>query len=679
MKLSYKWLKEYVDVKATPEEVAHALTMSGSEVEVMPEVGSDRVMDLEITSNRPDCLSIIGLAREVSTVFDKDLCLPELAIPENKREKGSKVECVIKAPKLCPRYTARVITGVKVAESDECIKERLSSVGLRMVNNVVDITNYCLMELGQPLHAFDLDKLKGGKIIVREAVKGEKIVTIDGIERKLEPGMLVIADSERPVAIAGIMGGVNTEVSGATKNILLESAYFDPISVRQTARKLGLGSESSYRFERGVDKGMIAGASDRASLIIKKETGGKICEFYDCGKLPAEGRVIKFDVEKAGRLLGIKLREDEVKRIFSRLGMIIDKEAAQVLAVKVPSFREDLTREIDLVEEAARIYGYDNIPETTTKLLAQTERKGKARLVEERIRGILPSLGLSEIMTYSLISEPAADIFSSITKEKTVQLSNPLSEEQKILSPQLLDGMLRMVSYNLNRKNKDLRLYEIGKIYARAGKEFREEPALCMGITGLAREGWKEGERGSDFYDLKGKAEALFRGTGLEPEFAPEVVEGFDLCASMKIAGGKRPSGLLGQVGHDILKKYGIDQKVYVCQIELAGFYEKAVLEDVYRPITRFPASSRDISILCDKPLTAGEISGVIVREGKDIIRRVKLVDVYEGKQVPPDKKSLTFSIEYGLDTRTLKEDEVEQAHSGIKEALSRKLGVSFR
>ena len=269
--------------------------------------------------------------------------------------------------------------------------------------------------------------------------------------------------------------------------------------------------------------------------------------------------------------------------------------------------------------------------------------------------------------------------FSSITKEKTVQLSNPLSEEQKILSPQLLDGMLRTISYNLNRRNKDLKLYEIGKIYSRRGREFSEEPTLCIGFTGLIREGWKEGERVSDFYDLKGMVEAIFQGVGLEPDFVPEVVEGFDLCAAIRIAGEKGSSGLLGQVGHDILKKYDIDQNVYVCQIGLESLYEKAVLEDSYRPITRFPASSRDISILCDKPLTAGEISGIIAQKGKDMIRRIKLVDVYEGKQIPPDKKSLTFSIEYGLDTRTLKEEEVEEAHSGIKEDLSKKLGVTFR
>jgi phenylalanyl-tRNA synthetase beta chain len=680
MKLSYDWLKEYVVVTATPEEIAEKLTMSGSEVESIYEVGQDKVMDLEITSNRPDCLSVMGLAREVSTVLDINLRPPHLALfQKTAKENAPKVQCVIKSATLCPRYTARVITDVQAAESKGKIMERITAVGLRPVNNIVDITNYCLMELGQPLHAFDLDKVKGGKIIIREAVKGERITTIDGDVRELEPGMLVIADNERPIAIAGIMGGIDTEVTENTKNILLESAYFNPASIRQTARTLGLSSESSYRFERGVDKGMIERASDRASTLIAKEASGKVCGFFEAGNLPIGKASIRFNVDKVGNILGIALDPKQAKRVFNRLGINIEQDEGNKLLVQAPSFREDLKREVDLIEEVARIYGYDNIPETMTRLLFQTKRKDRARLVEEKIRNILPALGLDEVMTYSLISKQAVGRLISISKGGAVELSNPLSEEQKIMTPQLLDGMLKTISYNINRNNKDLRLFEIGKLYSRDNKTFREVPALCIGMTGLLRESWQEGEKTSDFYELKGQVEALFYGLKLEAKFAFMGNEIFSACALVSLKEEERPIGILGKVAGNILKEYDIKQPVYISQIELESLYEKATLEAHYQPVTRFPASSRDVSILCDKQIAAGEIFKVITETGGEIIRDIKLTDVYEGERIPADKKSLTFSIEYGLDAQTIKEEEAEKAHAEIKNALSKNLQVSFR
>ncbi|MFH1552028.1 MAG: phenylalanine--tRNA ligase subunit beta, partial [Candidatus Omnitrophota bacterium] len=363
MKLSYEWLKEYVDIDASAEELARGLTMSGSEVGAMHEAEGDTIMDLEITSNRPDCLNIIGLAREASAVFDRSLHLPAMEVPTAAVSgEGPEVQCLVKNKKLCPRYTARVVSGVHVKEAAGNTKKRILALGLRPVNNVVDVTNFCLMETGQPLHAFDLDKIKGGKIIIREAAKGEKIVTIDGVERVLEEGMLVIADSAGPVAIAGIMGGKDTEVTGATKNVLLESAYFDPISIRRTARALGLSSDSSYRFERGVDKGMIKAASDRAATLIADQTSGKICAFHDVSDLLEEKTLVEFSIKKAEKILGIALDKEKVKNILEKLGMKLSEEAGGRLLVSVPSFREDLKKEIDLVEEVARIYGYDNIP-----------------------------------------------------------------------------------------------------------------------------------------------------------------------------------------------------------------------------------------------------------------------------------------------------------------------------
>ncbi len=681
MKLSFEWLQEYVDLDVSAEELARGLTMSGSEVESITAQGADKIMSFEITSNRPDCLSVTGLAREASAVFDKPLRLPAAKINAKRTHKDHpEVECVIENAALCPRYTARVITAVKVEGSGEYFKDRLTAMGLRPVNNVVDITNYCLMEAGQPLHAFDMDKIRGNRIIVRPAKKGEKITTIDGVERKLEPGMLVIADSERPIAIAGVMGGLDTEVGEGTGNVLLESAYFDPISVRQTARRLGLSSESSYRFERGVDKGMIAKASDRAAEFIAKEAGGKIGKLYDAGGLKAKGARVKFDLQRAEKVLGISLDKKGVKNIFERLGMNVAKAEGGKMTVAVPTFREDLTREIDLIEEVARIHGYDKIPLTLGKMIPQVTRKERSRLVEERLRQVLPALGLNEIMTYSLISESAEERFSAISS-RTVQLSNPLSEEQKVLTPQLVDGMLKAISYNINRKNRDLAFFEIGKIYARRGEKgaFLETPALCMALTGALLKNWREGERNADLFDLKGMVEDLFGDLKLGSVFEKKKVDGFTDCATVKIAQEKEASGFLGEAGNELLEAYDIAQPVFIAQLALGRVIEKAGLKDHYHSIPKFPMSTRDISVLCDKDLAAADVHEVITATGEEIVRRVELADVYEGEQIPAGKKSLTYSIEYGIDTRTLTDEEIEAVHSKIKEALVNKFDVAFR
>ncbi|RKY41794.1 MAG: phenylalanine--tRNA ligase subunit beta [Candidatus Makaraimicrobium thalassicum] len=690
MKLSYEWLKEYVDIGVSPEELARGLTMSGSEVEAIQDAGGDKILDLEITPNRPDCLNIIGLAREASVVFDKDLRLPVMGISgEPAAEKAAGIECVIKDRKLCPRYTARIISGVRVEQADERIRKRIVALGLRAVNSIVDITNFCLMETGQPLHAFDLDRIKGGKVIIREAAPGEKIVTIDGVERELKPGILVIADSARPIAIAGVMGGKDTEVSESTRNILLESAYFDPVSIRRTSRMLGLSSDSSYRFERGVDKGMIAAASDRAAALISAETGGKISGFYDTGGAAAEKVSIEFSAGKAERILGIPLENEKVKHILRKLGMTVSEAEERGLLVSVPSFREDLRKEIDLLEEIARIYGYDNIPVTIKEFVPQVERKELSRRVGEKLCEILPSLGLNEIMTYSLISDVSADRFPDLS-EKPVALSNPLSEEQKVLTPQLIDGMLRAISRNLNRKNSDLMLFEIGKIYSKSGApklkrivldegDYKETPALCIGLTGALRKNWQEGERPADLYSLKGIVETILRALKISAEFCRTSIKGFADCAEIRLPDGNLNIGFFGEVDTKLLGEYDISQRVYICQMKLDRIMEKAVLENRYHAIPRFPSSSRDISVLCDKSFSAGEIHKVISGTGEEIIRGIELLDLYEGEQIPAGKKSLTYSVKYGLDTRTLTEEEIEAVHSKVKETLVKKLGITFR
>ncbi len=681
MKISYNWIKEYVKLKANSEELAKGLTMSGSEVEGIESREGDQIMGLEITSNRPDCLNMVGMAREASAVFDVDLRLPDMGIaPAVAAPGGPEVECVIKNTDLCPKYTARIISGVNVSPGEGKISERIQSLGVRPVNNIVDITNFCLMESGQPLHAFDLDKIKGEKIIIREATDGEKITTIDGIERKLNKGMLVIADESDPIAIAGIMGGKNTEVTETTRNILLESAYFEPISIRRTGRVLALSSDSSYRFERGVDRGMINAASDRATALIVSEAGGTIHDFYEEGNLTAEKVSIDLDVDRAGNTLGILLGKDQVMHILQRLGMEVEDEGMSKIKVIVPTFREDLQKEIDLVEEIARIYGYDKIPTTVARIVPQIVRKEYSRRVIEKLHEVLPSAGLNEIMTYSLISEAAVQRHAAITKDP-VELANPLSEDQKILTPQLLDGMLKSISWNINRNNKDLGLFEIGKIYSKgSGKEkFIETPALCVALSGVLRKNWSEDAREAHLYDLKGVIELVFRKMSISAGFKKTNIEGLKAATEVRLDGEKESIGFMGAVDKPLLNQYNIEQPVFIAQIKLDKVIEKATLATRYRAIPRFPFSSRDISILCDEALASSEIYNILSSSAEEIIRGVELVDTYEGKQIEAGKKSLTYSVKYGLDTRTLTDEEIDPVHSKIKDTLQKKLGVSFR
>ncbi|NQT22060.1 MAG: phenylalanine--tRNA ligase subunit beta, partial [Candidatus Omnitrophica bacterium] len=442
MKASLSWLKDYVDIKLPADNLANILTMAGIPAEHVEKVGNDWCLEFEITANRSDCLSIIGIAREIAAITGKKLKLPK----DLKRMAGKKalssqrLQINIKDKKLCPRYTGRIITGIKVVPSPKWMQEKLVSVGLRPVNNIVDITNFLLMETGQPMHAFDLDKIKGN-IEIRKALKGETIKTIDGINQTLEEGMLLIADDKSPIAVAGVMGGIDTEVSRETKNILLESAYFDPISVRRTSRKLKLASESSYRFERKVDFEMVMPASDRAALMINTLAGGKIGKLIDSGSKAVSPISIKFNPEKANVLLGLDIPLKKQKDILKSLDFGVQGKK-NILKVKVPSFRRDISQEVDITEEIVRIYGYDKISLTIPKMVGHSKLTDKSDIVKAEIRKYLSSMGLNEIITYNLISEEMLKGFST-GESSIVRLVNPLSREQGILTESLIPGILK--------------------------------------------------------------------------------------------------------------------------------------------------------------------------------------------------------------------------------------------
>ena len=678
MLISYNWLKDYVDIKLPPDKLAEVLTMSGLAVDSIEKKNGDCILELEVTSNRPDWLSYIGIAREVAAITGRKFKLPVV----EKRVKGQgargQISVKVEDKKLCPRYTARIIRNIKVGESPEWLKKRREAAGLRPVNNIVDITNFCLFETGEPMHAFDLDKLGGSSIVVRKAAKGEKVIAIDGQERTLDDSMLVIADDKKPVAIAGIMGGLSTEVGISTKNILLEAAYFDPISVRRASRKLALSSESSCRFERKVDMENITYASGRALELICEIAGGEAGEFIDIGKTKSDNAAISLRYDRLNKITGACIPPLRAKKILTSLGLKVISSSKEALKLKAPKFRYDLQDEIDLVEEIARVYGYNNIPETIPPVVETGERLPFDMVVDKRVRGILTALGLSEIITYSLLSNKQLTL-AEISGSDIIKIQNPLSIEQEIMRPTLLTGMLNSIRWNINRKTKDLRLFELGKIYLKENS-FTEREYLSIGITGQKYDGWVGPARQVDMFDLKGITERLFLELGISGLSMKEADNSSYMsgsCAYLYIKG--EAVGVLGEIDPKVSNNFDIKDRVYIAQLDCDKLTKHVSLEKYFKEPPRYPSIVRDISIVVDKKVFNEKITSIVKDAAGDILKDVQLIDRYRGGQVPDGKTSLTYRLEYQDLKRTLEDKDVSGAHSRIVRALEDNLGAKLR
>ncbi|MBI4335931.1 MAG: phenylalanine--tRNA ligase subunit beta [Candidatus Omnitrophica bacterium] len=689
MKISYNWLREYVDVKNSAKQAAQWLTMAGLEVTSLEEKGKDAVLEIEVTSNRPDWLSVVGVARELSAITGKRLKMPRVPaiLPAAVREKQVRVELDDKA--LCPRYTARVIEGVNVGESPQWLKGRLEAIGARPINNVVDITNFCLFELGQPMHAFDYDKLPGGAVVVRKARAGEEIVTIDNVKRTLDSGMLVIADEKRPVAVAGVMGGRDTEVGEGTKTVLLESAYFDPVSVRRTARRLGLSTDSSYRFERGVDFNGVLFGSNRAARLVSEICNGKIGVLKDAGVKVAKATAVRLSVNKLNRVLNLNLTPVEVKKTLVSLGLKV-AGAQEELRVEAPSFRDDLKRQEDLIEEAARIHGYEKIPVTIPRMVGHSERKAFPRMVEEIARDFLAARGFDEIITYSLMDRKA---LANITPHPTpsplrgegwgegiIALSNPLSSQQEIMRPTLITGALGAAGFNINRKVEDIRIFELSKVYSRGpDKGYAEEPRLCILIAGETKIAWRQPVK-ADFLRIKGAVEELFEKLGITYYgFCGGAPDIFYPEKSARIEVNGVDVGALGQVNGAVLNNFDIKKDVFACEIRFGELIKFVSIEKKASAPSRFLPARRDISLIVEKNIFVGDLAGAIKTAGGAILSDVQLTDEYFGAQIPPEKRGLAFSVEYLTKDKQLTDEEIESSHSRIKEALVSKFGAVIR
>ena len=680
MKISYNRLKEYIKIKESPAKIAELLTKSGSEVKAIGTAGSDSIMDIEITPNRSDCLSYVGIAREASALTGKTVKIPPFRIKKQKALPKAQFSVDIKDKDLCPRYTARLIRDVKVGGSPDWLKKKILSMGLRPVNNIVDITNFVLFELGQPMHAFDYDKIRGKSVIVRRAHDGEKLVSIDKLVRKLEKGMLIIADNERPIAIGGIMGGLDTEVTKNTKNILLESAYFDPVSVRRTSFKLALSSESSYRFERSVDPQMVLDASSRAALLIKDICGGKIDELADKGKRPERHRTISLRIEQLNKILNLQLKETYVKKVLKNLGLKPISSKDGVIKVSIPSFRRDISREIDLVEEVSRIYGYENIAVTIPKIVPNPERKSIFWKARKYAREILVSSGLNEVITYSLLSRRLLDkVFGPYPAAITIK--NPLSAEQELMRPSLLPGILNVLLHNLNRGIKDLKIFEIANVYCRnLNGGYSEKINLCIALTGLATNDWHGAKRDVTFFDLKGLLEALLSRLGLKDFTVREkqvsfLAEG----VSAEIYYDGKSIGKAGCLSGNIANIFDLSQKVFLAEINFDFLVPFAELDKKFGEIPKFPSIRRDISLIAGERVLFEEIISLVKKRGGEAIDRIELFDRYTGKHIPRGHHGLSFRIEYRDKKRTLTSEEVDKIHSEIRKSLIEVPGITLR
>ena len=679
MRISYSWLKEYIDIRESPEDLSDMLMSAGLPTESIEVIGGDKVLEVEVTANRPDWLSYIGVAREVAAITGRKLKIPPIGKPEIKGRK-SEIKIKVEDKTLCPRYTARIIRNVKVGDSPSWLKARLETMGLRPVNNVVDITNFCLFETGEPMHAFDLDKLSGsgGEVLIRKAKKGEKITAIDGVERTLEDSMLVIADSSKPVAIAGVMGGLNTEVNYSTKNILLEAAYFEPVSIRRTSRKLALSSDSSYRFERRVDISNIVYSSERATDLICQLAEGERGELIDIGVKPGKNKPVTLNIEKLDKVLGHNIPQAKVKKILVDLGLKLKESSKKKMSFEVPHFRYDLKDEVDLIEEVARVYGYNKIPGTIPPIFGQPERISPDMVVLRKTRTALTGLGMDEIITYSLLSKKVIGK-AAMPVEDAVCIANPLSIEQEAMRPSLMPGMLGATLWNINRRNKDLKLFEIGHIYGKSGSGFTERECLGMCITGEISN-WAGGSRNYSFFDLKGAVEILLTSLGIkDTSFACAADRRFSdfSCASIKLAG--EHVGIIGEVETKILSDFDIKSPVYICEIYLDKIFSHIKMGKKFEALPKYPSVFRDISIVADKEMPNQKILEFIRASAGAVLKDVRLVDRYSGKQIPDGKISLTYRIEYQNPAKTLEEKDVAETHNKVLNALGSELGIRLR
>ena len=640
-------------------------------------------LEIDLTPNRPDCASHVGVAREISVITGNSLRLPDVDLTEGDKSIFGEIAVEIQDEKGCPRYCARLIRGVKIGESPEWLKRYLLSVGIRPINNVVDAANFVLMELGQPLHTFDYDKLEGGKIIVRKARDGEKVVTLDGVERELNREVLLICDGVKPVAIAGIMGLLNSEVDENTGNVLIESAYFDPATIRRGVKTLGLSTEASYRFERGCDPGIQVYAANRLAGLIRELAGGEICAgVIDSNPIKISPLEIFIRFARVDSIIGHRIDREWIVDKLIRLGCKVVHRDDNGLKVRLPSFRPDLKREIDIIEEVVRIYGLANIP-SSREFRVRPSYSGNSRYdLVERLRELLFASGLIEVYNNSLVSENLLEV--SFDRLRGVKIQNPLSRDMAYLRTSLLPGLLKTAQVNICRKNLDLGIFEIGNVHRVDSKgEFGVGESMRFGIllTGnFRRKDWYREEEKSTVFHLKGVLEGVLGYFGIGGvSYKPGDSNGIFAKSIVATCGGMT-LGYIGEFDRVYLdKKWDIQQPVFVLEGDFDVVERLAKFDIKYRELPAYPSVERDISVVVRSEVKVADIESAIRKVGTELLESVRFYDLYQGKSIDKGYKSFTFNLVFRSWERTLKDEEVDEIIEKIIETLGKEFDARLR
>lgn len=687
MLISYKWLRELTGTKLEPQEVRDRLTNVGLAVDAIEQRGDDFVIDVEVPSNRGDCLSHIGVAREVATIEKSQVSAPKSQIANPKGNASEFASVEILDPDLCPRYAGRVVRGVRIAPSPEWLVKKLESIGQRPINNVADITNYVLHEYGQPLHAFDLARLAQNSIIVRRAKSGESLKTLDGVERKLDAEMLVIADAQRPVAVAGVMGGEDSEISNETTDVLIESAYFDPSSVRRTSRLLGLHTEASHRFERGTDAGGVLRAQERCVALICELAGGVATEdALDVYPKPGQSKVVALRLPRVETITSLKVSADEALRILTALGFELRASDGDRFEFAVPSWRHDVSIEEDLVEEVARHTGYNQI----TTALPPASLAGEYHSTENRkraLRNTMSAHGYCEAISLSFV-EPANEFdlipkFGERAGAPAVVLINPIIDEAAQMRQTLAPGLLKAIQHNINHGSRDVCLFELGRVFAamEASDLPNEREAFAIAASGGALEANRaQADRELDFFDVKGVLEAATDAMNLAPlRFEQAEIKHLRPGQSAQIFSQGMPIGSVGRLAETAAANYKFRQAVYVAEIDLTALLAQPEQPVLYSPLPRFPSIVRDVSLLVDRKLSLAEILQAIDAQKAAHFLSAQFVGTYEGNGIAENKRSVTIRFEYRAEDRTLRDDEVDASHWPLVESLKQRFSAEVR
>jgi len=644
----------------------------------------DVIFDLDITPNRPDCLCVIGIAREIAALTRQSLSLPEVGYEEAVSSIDQQISVEIAAPDLCPRYCASLITGVKAGESPGWLQQRLLACGMRPISNIVDITNYVMLEYGQPLHAFDYEKIRGKKIIVRRADGGEAVVTLDGVERSLSEDMLVIADTAGSVAIAGVMGGANSEVTQGTTSILLEAASFNPASIHYTGRRLQLPSEACMRFERGIRPELTLPALKRATQLIIQLAGGEAAKgMIDVYPGKRNQEPILLSTGKVKTVLGVEFSLDQIVDALTSLGFDCKKgDSTSEVWVTAPYWRSDIHLAVDLVEEVARILGYDEIPTTMLSQPLPRQNPEPVLGLKQGAGRILTGYSFQEVITYSLTS---LEMLNRLLPEPhplepvPLRMANPMTTDREYLRPNLRANLLAAFSANRRHEDGGIRLFELGKVYLPRHNDLPDEPEVLCSILGGSRLGksWQDKDELLDFYDAKGVAESLLNQLNVEANFEEGRDEGLCLGKQMTIVVDGNKLGVVGELHPKVLEAFEISEPVYLFEINLTALLPYTIGHKMFQPIPRFPAIIRDMALIVDTGITHQRVLEIIT--SFPLVNQVALFDVYAGDQVPRGKKSLAYRITFQSPTHTLTDEEVNRVQQQILDKLSRELGATLR